>query len=605
MEKSLRLREIRKAIFLGIIGLYTVLVLAWILRYVFGSAWSNSSILYVFFFAIVSYLYKKTYWEIEIKKAKRSICYAIVNSIIFSTVAISGTLIKYRGYIFHDLWDIFINIFMVIGLIPLGIAVSLNVLQFLDRERKNHNSKSIAFSLNKYFFVTTIFIFLFWLPVLLSYYPAIFAYDVTNQLGQVINGHFSTFHPLVHTLFLGFFYKVGEGLGSYTFGMFLASIFQMVLMASIFSYSVLYVSDSWKNKLSGILAFLFYAFFPVNSLLAISTVKDSLFSVIVLWFVLECYKLRKVSFAYERKHAYSCFVVSGMLMFLFRNNAVYAFILMLPAYVVLIRKNKRTFLKWSIITIILYLVSSNILVALLKADGGNILEALSVPVQQIARVGIYDRGELDTDLQEEIRYYIPDDLLENYAEAISDGIKNFMDEEKVKKEPWRFLKLYLKLFLKFPNTYLDAFLIMTQGNWFWDDTSNANIYGSGLDSRLGYLLTNHKMMPEGYEVEEKCFLPHLRNAYEFLFSANYYQKMPVISFLFAPALYWWIVYLYVWIKLYQKKKEDIVPAVFLVGYYVTLLFGPVCLIRYMYPFVVCAPLLVHSVLEEHRNEMLL
>lgn len=601
MEKGLQFKEIKKAIFLGSIGLYTVFVLAWILRYVFGSAWFNSSILYIFFFVIVCYLYKRIYWDIELKKAKRAICFAIVNSIIYSIIAITGTLIKYRGYIFHSLWDIIFNIFMIIGLIPMGTAISLYILQFLDREKEYHNSKSKAIYLNKYLFITTIAIFLCWLPVLLSYYPAIFAYDVTNQLGQVINGHFSTFHPLVHTLFLGFCYKVGEGLGSYTFGILLASIFQMVFMAGIFSYSILYVSDSWRNKITGALAFLFYAFFPVNSLLAISTVKDSLFSALVLLFIIECCKLRKESFADDRKHGYSCFVISGMLMFLFRNNAVYAFILMLPVYAVLIRKNKRIFMKWSIILIIVYLVSSNLLAVLLKADGGNILEALSVPLQQIARVGIYDRDELDTDLKDEIRYFIPDEVLDNYAEAISDGIKNFMNEEKVKKEPWEFWKLYLKLFMKFPNTYLDAFLIMTQGSWFWDDTSNANIYGSGLDSRLGYLLTNHKTMPEGYEVEEKCLLPYLRNIYEILFSANYYQKIPVVSFLFAPALYWWIVYTYVWIKLYKKKKEDIVPVVFLVGYYATLLLGPTSLIRYMYPYVVCAPLLVHSALSECSN----
>lgn len=42
-----------------------------------------------------------------------------------------------------------------------------------------------------------------WLPVLLAYYPGIFAYDASNQVTQVLTGSYSTHHPLLHTLLLG------------------------------------------------------------------------------------------------------------------------------------------------------------------------------------------------------------------------------------------------------------------------------------------------------------------------------------------------------------------------------------------------------------------
>ena len=62
-------------------------------------------------------------------------------------------------------------------------------------------------------------IFLCWLPVFLAYYPSVFAYDAEGQLYQVIAGDYSTHHPLLHTLFMGAFFRLGGAVGSYPFGM--------------------------------------------------------------------------------------------------------------------------------------------------------------------------------------------------------------------------------------------------------------------------------------------------------------------------------------------------------------------------------------------------
>ena len=71
-------------------------------------------------------------------------------------------------------------------------------------------------------------IFLCWLPVFLAYFPSVFAYDAEGQLYQVIAHDYSTHHPLLHTLFLGAFFRLGAALGSYSAGMAVHSVVQML-----------------------------------------------------------------------------------------------------------------------------------------------------------------------------------------------------------------------------------------------------------------------------------------------------------------------------------------------------------------------------------------
>lgn len=86
--------------------------------------------------------------------------------------------------------------------------------------------------------VYSLLIFLCWLPIFLAYYPSVFAYDAEGQLYQVIAKDYSTHHPLLHTLFLGAFFRLGGAIGSYQTGMAVHSAVQMVLMALAFGWAL-------------------------------------------------------------------------------------------------------------------------------------------------------------------------------------------------------------------------------------------------------------------------------------------------------------------------------------------------------------------------------
>ena len=98
-------------------------------------------------------------------------------------------------------------------------------------------------------------------------------------------------------------------------------------------------------------------------------------------------------------------------------------------------------------------------------------------------------------------------------------------------------------------------------------------------------------MPSCLVDEAHSYLPALRSAMEHIVSDNAYQKIPVLRILFAPAFYWWLLCMFMAAVIYNRQYRLLIPAVFLVGYYLTLLFSPTVLIRYMYPLVVTVPVL--------------
>ncbi|MDE7231716.1 MAG: hypothetical protein K2N37_01370, partial [Lachnospiraceae bacterium] len=175
-----------------------------------------------------------------------------------------------------------------------------------------------------------VFIFTCWLPVFLAYYPSVFAYDAEGQLYQVIAGDYSTHHPLLHTLFLGAFFRLGGRLGSYSTGMAVHSVVQMLLMAGAFAGALTYLYEKRTARWTRILLLLFYALFPTNSVLAISTTKDVLFSALVLLYTVCFYRLTcDLNMEVTWKERAVC-ILLGVLMLLFRNNAVYAFVVSVP-----------------------------------------------------------------------------------------------------------------------------------------------------------------------------------------------------------------------------------------------------------------------------------
>lgn len=466
-----------------------------------------------------------------------------------------------------------------------------------------------------------VFIFACWLPVFLAYYPSVFAYDAEGQLYQVIAGDYSTHHPLLHTLFLGAFFRLGGRLGSYSTGMAVHSVVQMLLMTGAFAGALTYLYEKRTAGWTRILLLLFYGLFPTNSVLAISTTKDVLFSALVLLYTVCFYRLtcdRNMEVTWKER---AVCILLGVLMLLFRNNAVYAFVVSVPILFWGMRRMEndcnsqqedtlwnrkaagKEYLRLSLGILLLFAVSAVSLKALTHAQSGSPREMLSVPLQQMARVWVREgNGEWmeDQSLRQEMEKYMPSEWgFSLYDPHLADRVKNIAI---IHDDPKGLIITWIRLGMKYPGIYIDAFLDNSVGLWSLLDDTHARVYGIGTETGFGYLSTDNRTMPAGCEIVEHSYLPGLRAFMEKIVSDNEYKNWPVVKVLFAPALYWWLLYLYVVVVLYKRRYREALPAVFLVIYYMTLLLSPTVLIRYMYPLVVTVPVILSCLTSEKKEE---
>lgn len=436
----------------------------------------------------------------------------------------------------------------------------------------------------------SLLIFLCWMPVFLAYYPSVFAYDAEGQLYQVLAGDYSTHHPLLHTLFLGAFFRLGIALGSCSAGMAVHSVVQMALMAGTFGWALSFLYQRRVPGWGRVLLFLFFSFFPATPVLAMSTTKDVLFAAFVLLYTLCLYRMACGRDVRQGGKAQAVYIVVGVLMLLFRNNAVYAFIVSVPIVYAGLAERKRMYLRMTLLVFALFGICAFSLKAVTHAQSGSPREMLSVPLQQMARTRVKAEEEIDPSLRQELEKYIPSEwVFAAYNPHLADPVKN---RAVIHDDPAGLIKTWIRLGLQHPAIYIDAFLDNSLGLWYLWDTSHAQVYGIGTESGFGYLSTDNRTMPAGFEVEEHSLLPGLRVFMERIVSDNAYGRIPVVRLLFAPALYWWLLYLCLVTALYRKRYREILPVVFLVAYCLTLLLSPTVLVRYIYPLLVTIPVIL-------------
>lgn len=459
----------------------------------------------------------------------------------------------------------------------------------LRRERLGEKPCSVSRVGIFYFLV----ILLCWFPVFLAYYPSVFAYDAEGQLYQVIAGDYSTHHPLIHTLFLGAFFRLGSNtFDSCSAGMAVHSVVQMILMAAAFAYTLSYLYKKGTSVYWRLLLLVFYALFPVNSILALSTTKDVLFSALVLLYTLCLYRMVRgeKTYAGAKRAEWWGWLAVTVLMLLMRNNAVYAMIGSVPFVCIGLWKERglcKKYLFISFLALCLFAAGNAGLKAVTGAQNGSPREMLSIPFQQMARTRVREEETLTPEMRQELDAYLSSEwVFAAYDPHLADPVKQ---RAVIHDDPKGFLRAWIKLGMEHPQTYIDAFLDNSIGYWFLEDRTHAQIYGIGTESGFGYLSTDNRTMPAGYEVIEHSYLPGLRSILEEIVSENAYQKLPVVRIMFAPAFYWWLLCLYLAVAVYRRRYRLVLPALFLVMYYLTLLLSPTVLIRYMYPFVVTVP----------------
>ena len=425
-------------------------------------------------------------------------------------------------------------------------------------------------------------ILLCWLPYFIVFYPGCVSTDSRTELMQQLGMEpLSDHHPIMHQLVIRLGLAVGQLFGSLRLGVAVYSLIQMVLMALVFALCIRVLALRGARKSVLVVVFLFYGVYTINALYSIIMWKDVLFAGAALLLMLQLSDRLPWERAKGKRRKGLAFLGMVLTAFLFctmRNNGYYAFLLGFPFYILMNRKQWKPLLAIAVLTVLLVSGYHGLIYNVLGIRRSSAGEALSVPLQQIARtVKIHgvDRSDEDFLILEEVLPNI-EELGEKYNSGISDPVKEgdtFLSRE-FQKEPLRYGRSWLRLGLRYPQTYIDAFLLQSYGYWY-TDLDYFNVTPIIVKNDMG--LTQNERFAG---LRGKVILLH----------ENLAMYRPT-AILYSVGLLVWLELIAVTLLGMKRQWKPVSASLLIWGVWLTTLASPVfCEYRYLYALVVTVPL---------------
>ncbi len=435
------------------------------------------------------------------------------------------------------------------------------------------------------FFRYWIGIFVCYVPVFLAQWPVNFVYDAKDQLLEVICHGYQNHHPILHTLLMGIPYLIGSRLGSASVGISVYTLFQMMILSLAFARLLCYLAREGAPRAFRLTVFWVCALFPMNSVFSITATKDVLFAAFFLMFFLQVLQACRFEDLLTFRRLFAL-VGTGVLMILFRRNAIYAVVAAIPFLLAAIKgkKQKITLLAALMGAILLASAGNRALIRLVQAkDEEGVREALSVPTQQLGRVAAYRRDDLDAldpALYSEIVGYFTPGFESQYNPYLSDPMKG-----AVHVSDWpSFIKLWGRVGLHFPGEYVESVLTNTLGYWYMGDTAYAGAAGDGIS-------IYHRLIGVGEEIVKRDFCPPVNWVLDPLFYRLHYDKVPILGFLFRSSTYFWMMVVFALYMIYRRRYRELFLTAVPVFYFLSCFLGPWVALRYIYCDAVCWPVL--------------
>lgn len=570
----------------------------------------------IFFLAVLCGVYCIVKKALFIQEAFFSVWVRVLLALLFTGTQILGLYYSIPGMETHVhaaepvLW--------ILCLTPLTYGVQ-NMLfgRILTWARRGDMSGSAAVS-GEYgdrkvfhavgqFFAACAVIFAGFMIPFAAYYPAIMAYDVIPQLDQIKISGYTTHHPLVHTLMLSMSLKIGNILpwtaNADRAGLAVYTIMQMLVVAGAFSYVYVFMWQKGVHRYICYIYVLCVAFYPTHGMLAVSVTKDTIYAVLVMLFTVFVWDM--MSWDADRRMSgvwMGAYTVLTVLLLLFRNNSIYAWMVyLLAATPVLYRQMKtdrvifRKICVLHIASFVLYaLISMGMSAAAQAVNTTYAREMLSVPSQQIARVAAYHEEELTGQDRERLYAVWGEGNLPEYVPAIADrskrDIPNDSDALRELAAEW------VSLGIRYPGEYVKAFLLKNKGMWYLEDSTYLN---DNYSYAKGYLQITYpsdqqeymEALVPGYERHQR--LQFLQAVYRYFAGGDaVWRYVPPLALVMQPAFYCWMLIYYCVCCIGLRKGKWLVPAVYILALAGTLLLGPCVLVRYMYPVMLSVTVLI-------------
>lgn len=451
--------------------------------------------------------------------------------------------------------------------------------------------------------LTFLFLLLCWLPVLLAVYPGFFVYDAQDEYLQVASRTFSTHHPLVHVLLLGgIICAVHKVTDSYNLGIACYTVFQMILVSGGFTFLLSYLRKKKVSKTLRFISMLYFGLFPVIVMFTLCSAKDALFSTALLLLLICLLEMNLNSDSFFTSKGWLLLIgASATGMMLLRNNGLYAFVFLIPFLAFYQKKYRKRVLIWAAISIAGCLLINGGLRVAFQADDSENQEILTVPIQQLARTYKYEPEVFSEEDVKTLHEILPEEALVMYNARLSDPVKYRFRNDAFAADKSKYIKLWAKIGLKKPLSYINAWLMTSYGFWYPDTV--INVYAGNSVFTFTYKDSSYF----GYEVElpgeRDSKIPWLDEVYRRLSLEIEQEKVPIVSMLFSPGgLFWLFAFVFSYM-LYRKNYHILMPCIMVLAVWLTVILGPTYLPRYVLIFWFGLPLFAAVLLEEERFGM--
>lgn len=547
--------------------------------------------------SIFLYFYYLKFNDMERKKSFS------VLSFIFTTFLILGYSIHTTGslkLVFDDIQYILINIIKYIGLYTF-INISLNVIyNYLEKIKIKDIKESklvTKFKKNPFKF-SIITLSIVYLIYLIAYYPGVVGYDPSYQIKEVLGipnfysesagivgtSLLTAYNPILHTLFIGYIFKLGLLLGSANIGIFIYTLIQMSFMIFVLSYSIKFLHQEKVPTAILLIILGLYIFIPIFPFYALSAFKDTYFALFMVLYIIELCKL--IKYDYKKKDVIRLILIS-ICLFFFRHNGILTIILSLPFFL-LLKKNRKQIII-SLVSILVIFTLYNSLITVFKITPTSKREVLSIPLQQTARL-VTQKEEIISNEDKEIINKIIDYsvIKEKYNPELSDPIKNTFNNKATNTDLINYLKVWSKYLVKEPRLYFEATLNNMYG-YLYPNAQNWYFYHLKYDvlNEVGY----------DYHYNNLSILRDITYGYGEVFA-----YIPIFNLFVNIGLITWI-YLYLIGHLIESKNKKyillLLPAFSII---LACILGPVnTYYRYVIPYSFTLPIILAFIYKNKRS----
>ena len=528
------------------------------------------------------------------QKIHRHILFSFLTGSFFSLLFYFGT--KFLSATFEDR-AVDYSILDFLFIIPIIIVATLIFYFLFDIKIKWKEDKK--FNLKHW----QIFVPLMLVSTItfLAFLPGHYPYDSSEmyksfQASEITN-HYS---PLV-TVILGLFLSAGKFFGSEAFGHAAFVILQFVFLNLVLTKTIFYCSEKLKKKSFGIILTIFFTSNPLIQTLLIRSGQDTIFGGIFLLLTLEFLKISEDEKYFSGKKKYLYLFVLIFFLCATRNNGLYAII---PVFIFsfFIFKNYQEFRKKFFIAISLpivfflgynYLFINNVI----KTKDSFFRETLNIPIMQIARAMYFNSDE---NFKEELKTYFKDDCdtwmgtkwdwsKYNYSAGISDPAKNCMKTDEIDKNPMKFFDLWKRIGEKYTLNYIEAPLVFTLGLYHvrapYNNQDRTFMWHKYIDSY--YDSYGH------YGIANISLIPPVQKLYDFFIDGQIWSDIPILHILWGAPFTVHLTIITILFSLYRKKYKYLLPLLLIFGLIITVVLSPVMLFRYIFPAVICLPIIIY------------